>query len=270
MKRLPIALAATVLAALGPARPTAAADFDGTALYEKCVKSCVFLVTPTKDGKVEGTGTLIDADKRLVLTTYQAVPDAQTVYAQFPIRKKDGALVMEKKPYLDRIPAGQAIKGKVLYIDKGRDLALIQLEKLPPGTRALPLAKESVKVAERVLQIGTPGGGDVVLAMTEGTVRAVAVETFVVRRGEANEQVKVRTVATTNAVPADDVGGPLLDRHGRVVAVQMTGLPGSAMINRAVDVTEVRAFLTAKKFKISEPGDEKADPVIPKKGGPDR
>src|SRR5215213_11067023 len=101
MTRLGIVLTATALAALGPARPGAAADFDGAALYEKCVKSCVFLVTPGKDGNVEGTGTLIDADRRLVLTSLKAVGDAQTTFAQFPIRNKDGSLVMEKKPYLD-------------------------------------------------------------------------------------------------------------------------------------------------------------------------
>jgi S1-C subfamily serine protease len=261
MKRLCLALAATALAA-----PAPAADFDGAALYERCVKSCVFLVTPRADKHVEGTGTLIDADKRLVLTTLQAVGEAQTTYAQFPIRKKDGSLVMEKKPYLDRIPAGLAIRGKVLHRDKARDLALVQLEKLPPDTPAVPLARESVKVAERVLQIGSPGKGDVVLATTEGTVRAVAVEEWVIPRGEAVDRVKVRAVATTNRVPADDVGGPLLDRHGRVVAVQMPGTPGSATVNRAVDVTEVRAFLTAKKVKVPEP-DAKADP---KKGGPDK
>ena len=247
MNRLCVALAATALAA-----PAPAADFDGAALYEKGVKSCVFLVTPGVDAKVEGTGTLIDADRRLVLTSFQAVGEAQTTFAQFPIRKKDGSLVMEKKPYLDRIPAGWAIKGKVLYRDRGRDLALVQLEKLPPDTPALPLAKESVKVAERVLQIGSPAKGDVVLATTEGTVRSVAVEDRLIPRGEAVDRFKVRTIATTNSVPADDVGGPLLDRRGQVVAVQMAGLPGSAMINRAVDVTEVRAFLAAKKVKLAD------------------
>jgi S1-C subfamily serine protease len=262
MTRLGIVLTATALAALGPARPAAAADFDGAALYEKCVNSCVFLVTPGKDGNVEGTGALVAADRRLVLTSYRVVGDSQTTYAQFPMRKKDGSVVNEKKPYLDRIPAGQAIRGKVLHVDRTRDLALVQLEKVPPDTPALPLAKESVKVADRVLQIGSPKKGDVVLATTEGTVRSVAVEDYAIPRGEAVEQVKGRMVATTNPVPADDIGGPLLDRHGRLVAVQMPGVPGSTMINRAVDVTEVRAFLAAKKVKLPEPDGGK--------GGPDR
>lgn len=265
MNRLPLALAATLIT-LGPAVPAGAADFDGAALYERCVKSCVFLVTPKGDGRVEGSGTLIDADQRYVLTSYQAVRDADTTFAQFPIRRKDGSVVMEKKAYIDRIPAGQAIKGKVLFVDRARDLALVQLAKVPADTPAVPLAKESVKVGERVLQIGTPAKGDVVLATTEGVVRAIAVGDWVIPRGEAVDRVKVRAVATTNPVPVDDLGGPVIDRRGHLVAVQMLGSV-TAALNQAVDVTEVRAFLKAKKVKLPEPGDEKADP---KKGPPDR
>ena len=145
-----IAWAGTVATAwaLGPAPRLTASDFDGAALYDKCVRSCVFLVNPHKDRDVQGTGTLIDAEQRLVLTCAHLVEGSDTVSAQFPLRDKDGSVVAEKKKYLDRIKGGQALQGKVLHRDPTRDLALVQLDKLPPDTPALPVARTSVKVGE--------------------------------------------------------------------------------------------------------------------------
>ena len=77
-------------AVTGPAR-LAAEEFDGAALYEKCVKSCVFLVSPRKEGRAEGTGTLIDAAKRLVVTCAHLLDRSETVYAQFPVRRGKAA-----------------------------------------------------------------------------------------------------------------------------------------------------------------------------------
>src|SRR6266480_1033230 len=91
-------------------------------LYEKVVKSCVFIVTPlTKTSYAMGSGSLIDAEKRYVITNYHVVTDKTVVYAQFP-RYIKGKLDTHKKTYKDTALAGQAIKAKVLHYDKSRDL----------------------------------------------------------------------------------------------------------------------------------------------------
>ena len=254
-----------VAAVTRPAR-LAAEEFDGAALYEKCVQSCVFLVSPQKEGRAEGTGTLIDAEKRLVITCAHLLDRSETVYAQFPVRLKDGSLETDRKKYLARIESGQAIKVRILHVDKTRDLALVQLDKLPPDTPALPVARKSARVGEDILKIGNPPKAEYTFPTIRGTIRGVGIVDVPVGRGEGAERAKVRVVTDVNVIgPSIGSGGPLVDRRGHLVAVATDG-PAGQNVNRSVDVTEVRAFLKEKKVTIKELGDEPGDPVKPVPG----
>ena len=200
-----------------PVAPRVAAgnpDFNPADLYERCVKSTAFIVTPTKKGVVMGSGSLIDAERRLVLTNYHVVDENQSVYVQFPVRTKDGSLMTDKGKYMERIPAGLAIKGRILHRDKTRDLALVQLEKLPPDTPALPLAKRSVRVGERVMNIGNAGRVETTFNTTEGSVRGVGIADIVVGGGDEVLRIKAKMVTVSNPVAPGDSGGPIIDRRG--------------------------------------------------------
>jgi len=277
MKPLRIAFAVAVLTALTAAPRLAAQEskeFNAADLYEKCVKSTVFIVTPMKGGHSEGSGSLIDTAQRLVLTNYHVVDEQKMVYVQFPVRNKDGSLMTDKKQYIARIPAGLAIKGKVLHIDKTRDLAIVQLEKLPLDTPALPLAKKSVRVGEKVINIGNPGRVETTFSTTDGNVRGVGVVDIVVGGGDEALRIKAKMVSVTNPINPGDSGGPIIDRRGYQVAVTESGYSGAAAqnVNSCVDVEEVRAFLHEKKITIKELSTEpdppkKAPPVPPKKDG---
>ena len=182
------------------------------------------------------------------------VGDSETAYAQFPVRKKDGSLVTEKKQYLERIPAGQAIRGKVLYRDRTRDLAIVQLDKCPPDTPALPLAKESV-------QGGRPGlpdrpvrrRGTWSCTTTEGTVRSVGVEDLSCGGREASTG-QGADGGHDEPGPGGRLGGPLLDRRAAWWPAWRVDPPGRrSRCQPGVDVTEVRAFLAEKKVNIPAP-----------------
>jgi S1-C subfamily serine protease len=241
-------------------------DFDGPGLYEKCVRSTVFIVTPLKGGSAQGSGTLIDAEKRYVLTNYHVVDEVDNVFVQFPVRNKDGSLMTDKKKYVDRIPAGAALKGKVLYRDDTRDLALIQLDKLPPDTKALPLAKKSVRTGEPVINIGNPGAVDWTFSTTSGNVRGVGVADMVVGRGGGAGVLRIKAwmVTVTNPINPGDSGGPLIDRRGYLVGVTESGRVGAQNVNNCVDVTEVRDFLKEKKITIKDLTGEKEEAPAPK------
>jgi len=137
-----------------PDAPAEIAAFDAQALYDRVVRSCVYLVSP-KGGRANGV--LIDADQRLVLTTAGAVADAGRVSARFPARDRDGAVVTDPMRYIDRFRAGEAIKGKVLHADGVADLAVVQLDKVPPDTPAVLLAKESAEAVTEVFWVGSAG-----------------------------------------------------------------------------------------------------------------
>jgi RNA polymerase sigma factor (sigma-70 family) len=243
-------------------------EFNASALYVRCVQSTVFIVTPLKGGSAMGSGSLLDAEKRYVLTNYHVVEEVDNVWVQFPVRNKDGSLMTDKKKYIERIPAGAALKGKVLWRDKSRDLAVLQLDKLPPGVKALPLAKKSVATGEPVINIGNPGAVDWTFSTTQGNVRGVGVADMVVGGGEELLRIKARMVTVTNPINPGDSGGPLIDRRGYLVGVTESGRAGAQNVNNCIDVTEVRDFLAEKKVFIKDPTDEK-DEVAKPKGGLD-
>src|SRR5262245_5110707 len=155
-------------------RPSAEV-FDVRDLYKKVVKSSVFIVTPVRASHRIGSGSLIDVEKKLVLTSYHVVDEEETVFVQFPMFVKD-KMITDKKVYMDNIPAGLAIKGKVIFRDKTRDLALVELASVPPGTPAIKLAKKSPEQAEEVWNVGSPGDVNQVFSVTRGEGRAVAPE----------------------------------------------------------------------------------------------
>jgi S1-C subfamily serine protease len=241
---------------------------DAQQLYERVVQSCVFIVTPGRGGHGEGSGTLIDAEKRLVLTNFHVVDEEKFVYCQFPIYQKDGSIMTDKKKYVDRVPAGLATKGEVLYRDKSRDLAIVQLAKLDAGIPALPLAKKSVSVGATTWNIGSPGAVRQVFSVTEGKVRAVGIEKFLVGDGSGSKifEIRAKMVTTTNPANPGDSGGPLFNNRGEMVGVTQSVDTEAQQVNHFVDVTEVLAFLGEKKIQLSDPGDPKLKTPVPKKG----
>jgi len=229
-------LTALALPALGLA-PRAAAEEDGAELYRKVVKSCVFIVTPTKGGYGMGSGSLIDAEKKLVLTNFHVVDEEETVFCQFPIFLKDGEILTDKQEYLRRIPINQKINGKVLYRDKSRDLAIVRLEKVPSGTPAIPLAKKSTAVGTTTWNIGSPGELKQVFGITKGEVRSIGVQSMLVGGGDGHAwEVRARVVSSTNPVNPGDSGGPLFDKRGYQVAVTQSKNNRSTTRQSFVDI----------------------------------
>jgi RNA polymerase sigma factor (sigma-70 family) len=255
----------------GPLLEPIPKDFDAAALYEKCVKSTVFIVTPLKRGAVSGSGSLIDLDKKLVVTNYHVVDEADFVFVQFPQYTKSGQMITSPKTYMDNIPLGQAIKGKVLHRDRSRDLALVELEKVPAGTPAIPLAKKTPRLGTTVWNIGRPGGVEQLFGITQGNVRAVGVEVHQVdgHGPDSAFRVRARILTMSNPIALGDSGGPGIDRRGYLVGVAESGITGGGTqnVNRCIDVTEVRAFLTEKKIVIKDLTDEKDEPKSDPKSG---
>ncbi len=258
---IPLALAVAVGCALSTTA-RAADGVDAEALYRKAVKSCVYIITPSKGEIAQGSGSLIDVEKKLVVTNYHVVDGRDIVFVQFPIFKANGELETDKEVYKANVPANKAIKGKVLHRDKTRNLAFIELEKVPPGTPALPLAKSSVGVGAPVWNIGNPVAVEQVFSVTEGKVRGVGLEKL-----DFGDQVVIaKMVTTTNAVNSGDSGGPLIDKRGFQVAVAQSINLKAQLVSSFVDISEVHAYLSEKKLKIKELSPETDPKAGPKPG----
>jgi S1-C subfamily serine protease len=264
MKPLRITATLLTLAAcfsVGDLPRSAAKDLSPEDLYDKVVKSCVYIVTPIGSGFAQGSGSLIDVEQKLVITNYHVVDEEEKVHVQFPIYDKDGGILYDKDTYKERVVKGQSIQGKVLFRDKSRDLAVVKLDKIPIGTPAIPLAKYSPKKGIEVWQIGNAGAVKQVFRVSKGEVSAVENKKFLVG-GPGSEPFEVNAKMVTSTAPGNpgDSGGPLFDKRGYQVAVTESGRRGENLVGHFVDVTEVRSLLEQHKITIKELSDEPDPP----------
>ncbi len=257
MKYSMTVLALVAIFIASPRAARAEEDVDVEKLYKKAVGSCVYIIVP---GVGSGSGSLIDLETKMVLTNYHVVTEKKDVFVQFPMYRKDGSIDTEKDKYKDNVPAGKAIKGTVTYRDKSRDLALVQLDRVPLGTEAIPLALTSVKTGATTWNIGCPGAVAQVFSITEGKVRALGIEKI----DYGDQLVHAKFVTTTNPGNPGDSGGPLLDKRGFQVAVTQGVLTDAQLVGKFIDISEVRAFLNEKKITIKELGDGAVDKPKPK------
>src|SRR5205085_1266832 len=118
-----------------------------------------------------GTGVLIDAEKKLVVTTYHVVGEARNTIVFFA-DVKDGKPIVDRNHYVENL-LKIGLRGRVLAVDRKRDLALLQLDRLPESARPIQLATTSAAPGDAVESIGNPGSTDALWVYTSGTVRSV-------------------------------------------------------------------------------------------------
>ncbi len=214
---------------------TALADTDN---YTRTVASTVWILTSDADDATStGTGVVVDTEKRLVLTNAHVVGDSRKSVVFFA-DSSGGNLQVKRDHYLKNV-LKLAQPGKVVAVDRRRDLALIQLSKLPDGVKAIEIADESTKPGSSVDLVGNPGGSDVLWVYTSGTVRSVYDKKFKSNHG----QHEFRVVETQSPIQPGDSGGPIVNAEGKLVAIAQSFSPSNSLVSYCVDVTEIRALL---------------------------
>ncbi len=224
-----------VLSLFASVAPSAHADANN---YQRTLKSTTWVITSDADNNTAtGTGVFVDAERRLVVTNAHVVGDSRSAVIFFP-DLTDGLPAVKRKHYLDRV-LKLGMQGKVLSVDAKRDLALIQLPKVPSGAEAIKLAEKSIIPGSSVDIVGNPGGGDVLWVYTSGTVRSVYDKKFRSSHGEH----EFRTVETQSPIKQGDSGGPVVNAEGELVAIAQSFSPNANLVSFCVDVSEIKAFL---------------------------
>ncbi|QDV65821.1 S1 family peptidase [Crateriforma conspicua] len=206
--------------------------------YNRVLKSTAWIITSDADDETStGTGVYVDAEKRLVLTNAHVVGDSRSAVVFFP-DIKDGLPRVERKHYLTNV-VKLAQPGKVVAIDRRRDLALIQLPKAPENAEAITIAETSTTPGSKVDTIGNPGDSDVLWVYTAGRVRSVYDKKFKSSHGEHD----FRAVETQSPIKPGDSGGPVVNDEGQLVAIAQSFSPQSPLVSFCVDVLEIRKFM---------------------------
>ncbi|WP_442507790.1 S1 family peptidase [Novipirellula sp. SH528] len=231
----PICYALFALTFVTSMTQTARADAEK---YSKTLQSTVWIITSDAENETStGTGVFVDVDKRLVLTNAHVVGDSRSAVIFFA-DVRNGLPEVKRKHYLDNV-LKLAQPGKVVAVDRKRDLALIQLPKVPERAKVIELADTSTKPGSAVDVIGNPGGSDVLWVNTSGTVRSVYDKKFKSNHGEHDFKV----VEIQSPIKPGDSGGPVVDNEGKLVAIAQSFSPESPLISYCVDATEIKAFM---------------------------
>ncbi|QEL13475.1 trypsin-like peptidase domain-containing protein [Limnoglobus roseus] len=248
---------AMVLLTLLVAGPTVRADdSDGAKVYKKVIHSVVWVHSTRDKGLATGSGTLVDREKRLVLTNYHVVEDNPRARVFFPYFR-DGKPIAEKKYYSDRAK-DLAIAGKVIAVEKTVDLALIQLDHLPAGVTAVPVAAQSVEPGQTVHSVGNTGKSDALWGYVPGKVRQVYKKEWRAKLdGNRILRFKAEVVETDSATNPGDSGGPLLNDKGELVGVTQGGAVDAQLVSTFVDVTEVQRLLRSEGVKTTKADEPK-------------
>lgn len=246
-----------VIAVLAGFTPHSRADEQ---LYRKVVPSTAYVSktgSPKETGY--GTGFLIDAKERLLITARHVVENKDgladacaVVFAQV----KDDEVLTDSEYYRTNWNS-LAIRGKIVYDSVRRDMAVVQLEKLPPGIKPLTLADKKARPGQTIHVIGnstTVLGG--MFNYCQGNVR----NTFRYLRTGANV---LATHAPTNR---GDSGGPVVNDLGEVVGfcslstgaapVKSDQIAGDQLVDLSICVSEIRAGLDEMRGLVA-----KGDPV---------
>ncbi|WP_149494951.1 S1 family peptidase [Roseiconus lacunae] len=206
--------------------------------YQKVLQSVAWVITSNAENETStGTGVLVDAEKKLLLTNSHVVGDSRKAVVFFP-DSPGGKLAVRRKHYLKNI-LKLGIQGTVIAVDRRRDLALIELPKVPESVTAIKLAAESTTPGTKVDLVGNPGDSDILWVYTSGTVRSVYQKKFKSTHGEHD----FMAVETQSPIKPGDSGGPIVDENGELVALAQSFSPQSALVSFCVDVTEIRQLL---------------------------
>jgi hypothetical protein len=241
----PTFFALALALAAPPAFAAAQEPTGGAKVYKQALPSVVWIHSTRDRGLATGSGTLIDRDRRLVLTNYHVVEDNPKATAFFPVFR-DGSPVSEKRFYADRLDR-LGYRGRVVATDKQADLAVIQLETLPEGVKATPLATASPSPGESVHSIGNTGKSGALWGYVKGTVRQVYRKKWKAALSRSRTLTfEAKVIETDSPTNPGDSGGPLLNDAGELVGVTQGGAVDANLVSFFVDVSEVKQLLATR------------------------
>jgi hypothetical protein len=216
-------------------------------VYKDTLPSTTWIITKVDGVTSKGTGVLVDAEKKLVVTNFHVVGEARTAIVFFP-DLRDGQPIVTPRHYTENYTQYQSdlsnekslgILGFIRAVDRKRDLALVELSRLPEHAKAIKFAEKSVEGGEEIQSVGNPASSQALWVYTSGTVRSVYPKKLITNAGEHEFKV----VETQSPINEGDSGGPVVNAAGELVAITQAYTNNGRLVSYSVDVSEVRKFL---------------------------
>ena len=217
-------------------------------LYKHVNRAVVFITTRSyvvdpftffediKPQEGTGSGTIIDAEKKLVVTNLHVVQGA--------LQSGGTVEIM--------LSSGESSKATLVGYDQENDIAVLKLSDKVPEVVAVPFGDSSrLEIGQRVFAIGNPFG--LYRSLTSGIVSSLD-RTMKTGNGTALRDL----IQTDAAINPGNSGGPLLDSDGRLIGINTAILSqsgSSAGIGFAVPINNIRRILPEllSSGKVSRP-----------------
>lgn len=217
-------------------------------LYKRVNRSVVFLTTRSyvvdpfalvddiQPQEGTGSGTIIDAERRLVVTNLHVVQDA--------LQSGGSVEIM--------LASGESSKATLVGYDQENDIAVLKIADKVGDVVAVPFGDSSrLEVGQRVFAIGNPFG--LYRSLTSGIISSLD-RTMKTGNGTALRDL----IQTDAAINPGNSGGPLLDSDGRLIGINSAILSqsgSSAGIGFAVPINNIRRVLPEllASGKVSRP-----------------
>ena len=153
-----------------------------------------------QSGQALGTGFVVDQQGYILTNAHVVQEQGQNASAVTVVFNKGGTKT-------------QSVKGEIVGIDTGGDVAVIKVDPNGVDLKPLPIGDSAaVAVGEPVVAIGNPLGYD--FSITSGIVSAVG------RSLQApNGQTIPNGIQTDAAINPGNSGGPLIDSTGHVIGI---------------------------------------------------
>ena len=224
------------LATLAAAAP--AGELTSDELYRQTTRSTAMVVVPRGDKASQGSGWLIDRDRKLLVTNRHVVADEKQVQVVLPVYR-NGELIAERAYYLKDAPR---FRGQVIEINATHDLAVVQLDYLPESVRPLKLAAERPQSQESILMIGNPGGSPTLWVQTVGTIQSAPPQRVKIKFIDQDVEARVDMLETKGPVRPGWSGGPIVNKNGDLIAV-VSGVDKETHV-LSIDASEVREIIS--------------------------
>jgi len=183
---------------------------DLPALYEAINPGVVAIRALTEEGGGLGTGFVWD-EQGHVVTNYHVVESATDLEVDFP--------------------SGFKTRANVLGVDTDTDLAVLELDQLPPELVVMRLGNnQDLAVGQTVIAIGNPQGLDG--TMTQGIISALGRTLDSMHYAPGGGAFATGNIIQTDAaINPGNSGGPLINLNGEVIGIN------SAISTTSIDLS---------------------------------
>lgn len=267
MQRPDVGIVATLV--ILAASITAPAQSVDRAALKKAMDSVVFLRMSRSFGHAyfttSGTGFFVHPDG-YVLTNWHVVADTVEMRMDGVVRDIN-AKVLDLEVVIGSGSANErVIPGKIVALDRQRDLALLEVGSRAPSWLDVSEPHE-VHVTDRVWVIGFPLGEMLAMGNDSRPVGfernpEVSVNSGLVTSLRRDEGGKLAMVQTDAAVNPGNSGGPLINDAGQVVGVVNAKIMRTEGLGFAISPAVLDEFVSSKAASVSvEPGVIVSPPV---------